>query len=140
PTQGLRARHCVGPSRVVHLSDRAQGARRAAVHRLHRSWTRKAARRRRAGLAADSRPVHRERDLRDWRKGGRRADRQRQAHAARERMKKIVPALVTFAAVTSIGCSVATTVQRNTDAINRSSETIGTNTQAVSDSTKATGT
>ena len=55
-------------------------------------------------------------------------------------MKKTVRAVVTLATVSSIGCSVATTVQRNTDAINRSSETIGTNTQAVNDSTKATGT
>src|SRR5512144_863452 len=47
-----------------------------------------------------------------------------------------VLAIATFAAA---GCSLATSVQRNTEAINASSATIDTNTKAVADSTRATG-
>ncbi|PYQ78281.1 MAG: hypothetical protein DMG01_11975, partial [Acidobacteria bacterium] len=51
---------------------------------------------------------------------------------------KHIPAIVVAAAITA-GCSVATTVRQNTDAINNSSDTIRRNTEAIGDSTRGTG-
>jgi hypothetical protein len=48
-------------------------------------------------------------------------------------------AVVLVAVLATTGCSLATSVRRNTDAIAMSSSAIGTNTRAVTDSTTATG-
>ena len=47
---------------------------------------------------------------------------------------------VALTILSASGCSFATAVQRNTDAINTSSSTIDTNSRAVAESTRATGT
>src|SRR5579864_2158999 len=132
----------MGAPRLLYVRDRRRTGRGRAVERLQGPRHRGLAGRRCLCVSSCARAVHCLRDLHDWREGGGRD------HCGRQRRKaggmttglRRAWGIALAGLVAGAGCSLATSVRKNTDAIQASTDSIRSNTEAIGESTKGTAT